>query len=940
MLPWDSKYGEGFDVFKSGASLLALVRGGYVFSSHLGTPCQSLTWCRSPQLRSAEWPKGMPGLTTSQQQLVDIGNSLLMFSVEFCTLLYSYGSYFSIENPELSWLWVQPELLDLYSYSGVATVLVYYKDFGTPYLKPTLFLHNSPTLHGLRTPSGPLMFAAGHSVGNVVLRGMCWWEGQRVFRTHLAQPYPPDLGARFGSLTASAFKLRAEALSAGSEVPMASPEYDYGIPARLVAPFLSQGADEEARANPSELAGGQCSISSQDRWLVASETDDCPDADDPFVADGLGAPKGLSPIEHVAWACTVPHPSVSDVLELPDDLESAISFVSTHTPGQVDEWRSERLHRMSMKAQELQTLRDEWSGSVVPALRPLVTRLNGPLFEWLYHSIEYEDPLLLHDLKNGFPLLGALPPSCGSCNDIPPKFKSSSITEEELKRSRRKYNDLVLSSLRDDEWEDDIWQGTIADAEDGYMTYPVPLSEVDLSQVLLTRRLGVREERAKGWRTRLVDHFTESGVNPATGARDRIQHDGTDLLVRLVLSTFRRGKVPVVWKRDISQAFRRVPVKESHLDCAWVVFLRGGKPFVSRHCGMPFGSTSAVYGWHRLGHFLRTVAVRYFRAPAGRYVDDYFGSDPEGVRYTGGRCLSLASNLLGVPTAPEKDADDRFQMTVLGVDCVILPEAAAVTLQVDSEKAARWTAQLEEILATGVLEQGMASKMAGRLSFAVSAAAGRVGRAFLKPFFAQANDPLPGGRASPWLLRAAEWFIHYLRVQPPLRQEADLSARRHVRTWSDAAGVSRWVAAVVEVDGEFLWTRVRTPDHIWRQLLERGDQQIGVQEMLGVALAWGTYSDILKGTRWTSFVDNQGVLGAILKGGSGAPEVNMAVGHLWLDLAAYAVDLHVARVESKANISDGPSRDDFEEIARLGARYVDPVLPQWSYDLWGIPRAP
>jgi hypothetical protein len=28
LLPWDSKYGERFDVFRSGASLLALVKGG------------------------------------------------------------------------------------------------------------------------------------------------------------------------------------------------------------------------------------------------------------------------------------------------------------------------------------------------------------------------------------------------------------------------------------------------------------------------------------------------------------------------------------------------------------------------------------------------------------------------------------------------------------------------------------------------------------------------------------------------------------------------------------------------------------------------------------------------------------------------------------------------------------------------------------------------
>ena len=122
MCPWDSKFGERFDVLRSGSSLLSLIRGGYISSSHLGTPCQSMTWCRAPQLRSALWPKGVPGLSVSQQELVDVGNALLEFSVHYCTTLYEHGCYFSIENPELSWLWLQPSTLELYSLPGVAYV--------------------------------------------------------------------------------------------------------------------------------------------------------------------------------------------------------------------------------------------------------------------------------------------------------------------------------------------------------------------------------------------------------------------------------------------------------------------------------------------------------------------------------------------------------------------------------------------------------------------------------------------------------------------------------------------------------------------------------------------------------------------------------------------------------------------------------------------------
>ena len=131
---------------------------------------------------------------------------------------------------------------------------------------------------------------------------------------------------------------------------------------------------------------------------------------------------------------------------------------------------------------------------------------------------------------------------------------------------------------------------------------------------------------------------------------------------------------------------------------------------------------------------------------------------------------------------------------------------------------------------------------------------------------------------------------------------------------------------------------MRTPDHVWDQLLDREDQQIGVQEMLAVLLTWGTFQCHLSESLWTCFVDNDGVLGAILKGSSRAPEVNIAVGHLWLALAQQSVGLHVARVESGANVSDGPTREEFGDLQRLGAVWVEPVLPPWVCDLWGIPE--
>ena len=58
----------------------------------------------------------------------------------------------------------------------------------------------------------------------------------------------------------------------------------------------------------------------------------------------------------------------------------------------------------------------------------------------------------------------------------------------------------------------------------------------------------------------------------------------------------------------------------------------------------------------------------------------------------------------------------------------------------------------------------------------------------------------------------------------------------------------------------------------------------------------------------------------------------------WLGYAGLDCDLHVARVESKANIADGPSRDEFCFLNDLGAVYVPPVLPSWIDDIWAVPE--
>ena len=83
-----------------------------------------------------------------------------------------------------------------------------------------------------------------------------------------------------------------------------------------------------------------------------------------------------------------------------------------------------------------------------------------------------------------------------------------------------------------------------------------------------------------------------------------------------------------------------------------------------------------------------------------------------------------------------------------------------------------------------------------------------------------------------------------------------------------------------------------------------------------------------------SFGDNDGVTHSLARGGGHNPECNVIIGKVWLAISELDLDLHAARVESHANIADGPSRDFFEYLHSLHATFIEPKLPDWINDIW------
>ncbi len=87
--------------------------------------------------------------------------------------------------------------------------------------------------------------------------------------------------------------------------------------------------------------------------------------------------------------------------------------------------------------------------------------------------------------------------------------------------------------------------------------------------------------------------------------------------------------------------------------------------------------------------------------------------------------------------------------------------------------------------------------------------------------------------------------------------------------------------------------------------------------MLAVILALYTWMDLLDGVVVTIYTDNEGVRYSLISGTSRLPEVALSVARFWQLAADKRWGMLMRRVESKANIADGPTRDNLKFVLKL-----------------------
>ena len=95
----------------------------------------------------------------------------------------------------------------------------------------------------------------------------------------------------------------------------------------------------------------------------------------------------------------------------------------------------------------------------------------------------------------------------------------------------------------------------------------------------------------------------------------------------------------------------------------------------------------------------------------------------------------LVRAMLGYDSIEETKLQHGNPLTLLGVEVQITDKK--IEVWPSHEKVVQWQRDLESCLKTGSMTSGFASKMAGRLNFAVQNCFKQFGRAMIRPFYAR-----------------------------------------------------------------------------------------------------------------------------------------------------------------------------------------------------------
>jgi len=273
-------------------------------------------------------------------------------------------------------------------------------------------------------------------------------------------------------------------------------------------------------------------------------------------------------------------------------------------------------------------------------------------------------------------------------------------------------------------------------------------------------------------------------------------------------------------------------------------------------------------------------------------------------------------------------------------------ESMEVSITEDRRKAL--LEEIKEILRVDRLGAGQAAKLKGKLNFVSSQFLGRCGRAALRALSERQYSVDPDTRLTRVRREKTTRGPRGPKKAKTSEEEEDpdTPAKKALLLWQailkegSARPIPQRIGgpadAIICTDGFFpdpvdvgkkpprvggvMFARWRSKavcfsSIVTRRIMEKWmprKTQIAQVELLAIVAAIETFGAELAHKRVVVLVDSESALGAAIKGYSTKQDISDLVTRLWETIARHRMIVYFDRISTDANISDGPSRNDWE----------------------------
>ena len=623
----------------------------------------------------------------------------------------------------------------------------------------------------------------------------------------------------------------------------------------------------------------------------------------------------------------------------PADLKAAIKFVSAHLhdPAALIRKRKAVEGILNWAKSQLLPLSQRLALLAPEHVRSLPASINIAFVAALCRAIEWPDLLLPAKLLFGSPVVGDLP----ATGLFRPKERPASAPVSSF--NRRAWADKLeklmtkrglRSTKRADADAAIVLAKSLDEVAGDWARGPFSREEMDKVHCpdgfWPARRFGVLQKGA----IRPCDDCRENEQNDHSTTHESIAPDSAEFpatIAHMFYDMLGPACILAGGCDDWKKAYRQIPVDDisNSVVACWDPVKRVVVYFIVK--GHVFGAVNAVNSFNAVSKFLTCAARAMFASCSGNYFDDHVVVEPvfaSDSAQLGLACIATCAGFLF----------DEGKHTLMD------PEFVYLGIQNDFRRAALGTVLLKilpvrrrtlldicrSFLSNGRMTHGEASSLRGKLYFAATTAYGKVGRAALQPILQRQGGPSPQTRLTPALVMALKFFITLLNNMPDREIILSHLTRPSILVWSDASwehGVG-WLGFVV-YDPElcrFFYSDSGVPQHVL-DFFVRKKQKIGQAEILAACMVYTSMPDLFRGRSVIHWIDNTSAISCLLHGYSGKLDSALLVNAFHLFGAGLRVRIHFEYVESKANVADLPSRQEFTYLLlSLAAKRVPTII--------------